>query len=873
LEKSTRNTFRYRQSLNPADIVAVAIRPDAFKGAKKSSRKKSKTDCLIIGFDTEYQSISAIGSTKASAEGAQNELLSYQFCVRHVSKGSDEFHETVGIIIPDPSERWPIRDLIGAAIGKFLQEYPDQQIAENVYLIGHFTRADVPMFDGFVEDSRTFYSNVRNTFVSIDNYMPMDVVTKDGSEVGTFQVKLRDTILLAPANAKSLNDIGEIVGLPKIKLADDPRAERKIKENMKQFRQTSWPEFKRYALRDAEVCVAYAFKVLKQWEKLFDDFSIPVTLTSFGTQLLIKSWEESELSSEEILGVEHTTHTVYNMRTERYQTKREVIPIEQLYFHESFITETYHGGRNEQFIFGIADESYWRDFDLSSAYPSVMAMIGKPDWERLEANYPIESFQLDDLAFASVEFEFPENVRYPTLPVRTESGIIFPRKGRSNCAAPEIVIARELGAKLIANHTIYVPQDRDREVFGTFIADCIGRRKDFGKGTFENLFWKEVGNSTYGKTAQGLRKKRVYDLRADDMAELPRSRLTQPFFASFITSYTRALLGEIMNGLPENVQVFSVTTDGFLSNASDEDIIAIANKPLIRRFAAVRDKLLGQISEPLEVKHEIRQPLGWRTRGSATLKSGEAGDIVIQKGGIKSGVDQTPEEENERVVRLFFDRRPDQVQKYTTGISLKDIIAFKADFVSREVEKRLSMEFDFKRKPIRPEDRTVEFGGSNYTHLSFQTEPWETVEEFQAIRQDWASWFKRKPQSMKTVADYTRFEHFRETGKASGDLTYIATKDGDIKRLRKQLSQAFRQNQAGFDVIKAKSPTKITQKEFALALQECGIPCLVRDVDNARTSFQPNQTPDTEAVRQALQRLKEIYHDLDTGLFIASHLP
>jgi len=54
--------------------------------------------------------------------------------------------------------------------------------------------------------------------------MPMDVVTNDGSEVGSFQVKLRDTILLAPANAKSLNDIGEIVGLSKIKLADNSRA-------------------------------------------------------------------------------------------------------------------------------------------------------------------------------------------------------------------------------------------------------------------------------------------------------------------------------------------------------------------------------------------------------------------------------------------------------------------------------------------------------------------------------------------------------------------------------------------------------------------------------------------------------------------------
>jgi hypothetical protein len=103
------------------------------------------------------------------------------------------------------------------------------------------------------------------------------------------------------------------------------------------------------------------------------------------------------------------------------------------------------------------------------------------------------------------------------------------------------------------------------------------------------------------------------------MVELPESTLTQPFFASFITSFTRAVLGEILNGFPYTVRVFSVTTDGFLSNATNADPERACSGPLFDLFANGRRALVEK-SEPLEIKHTIRQPVGWRTRGSATLK-------------------------------------------------------------------------------------------------------------------------------------------------------------------------------------------------------------------------------------------------------------
>jgi hypothetical protein len=132
------------------------------------------------------------------------------------------------------------------------------------------------------------------------------------------------------------------------------------------------------------------------------------------------------------------------------------------------------------------------------------------------------------------------------------------------------------------------------------------------------LFWKEICNSTYGKTAQGLHKKRVYDLRSDDTKPLPPSKITQPFFAAYITSAVRAVLGEVMNALPPSVQIFSCTTDGFLTDATNDQIEAATKGQLSVLFGEARAVLTGKPSNILEIKHHAKQLLGWRTRGQAS---------------------------------------------------------------------------------------------------------------------------------------------------------------------------------------------------------------------------------------------------------------
>ncbi|WP_162783640.1 DNA polymerase [Devosia naphthalenivorans] len=814
--------------------------------AQKTSKRRKSTDptrYLLVGFDTEYQSIAPVSQDKIDDCEAHNEVLSYQFWVKKLHADPDTpAQESNGVIIPNgDGDRISMAEFFVAAIGTFASEHPSELLPSDVILVGHFTRADLPAFSDFRENAKEFFSNVRNTFVSLNAEQRIEIADNETGEMAEFAVKLRDTLLLAPANAKSLADIGEIVGLPKLVLAESKEEEQRIKENMSAFRRDHWETFKAYAIRDAEVCVRYAEKVIRQYQALFGAFSMPLTLSEFGARKVLQDWEGRGWKPSAILGREAVRERKWNNKFKRYVTRKKHVYQETAYFEVNFVSETYHGGRNEQFAFGICEEGKWRDHDLSSAYPTAMSLIGQPDWSSVEHLTSLDEVSYDDLAYASVDFEFPEHLRFPTLPVRTEGGIIFPRRGRSNVAAPELWLARKLGAKLILRRGVKVSCNRQTRVFQPFIKECIQQRSQHKKGSFENLFWKEVGNSTYGKTAQGLREKRVYDLREDDMVALPESKLTQPFFASYITSFVRSVLGEILNGFSPAVQVFSVTTDGFLSNASDEEVETATRGELFGVFATARLEL-DPGSQPLEIKHEIGQPIGWRTRGSATLKLG-SGEPVLQKGGIKTNNLFDTEQNNSYIVELFLNRQPGQTINYAIGLGLKAVFNADADFVFRSTTKLLSMEFDWKRMPAIVQERRADFEGANVSHLSFDTVPLTDIGEFKSLREAWERYNGSSRKVLKTLADFNNFWRYWKFGKLPVQVSrYMPRHNGALKRLRRDLTRAFSRHAAGFDIIRERMP-QLKNAQFAQALADCGIACSVSDVENGkRREFVPFQT-------------------------------
>ena len=624
-----------------------------------SQKSHESTHYVLVGFDTEFKTPSVpLSPSEVKEEGkARSLILSYQF---H-AKTSDGL-EWSGICCPDGDERISLQDFMIFVLGTGTRLYDIRNLPTKIYLVGHFTRADIPAFDDFQELTK-YMSAVRSTFVSTDSYVKVDVPTLD-SDVVTLKLFIRDTILLTPQSSKSLKALGELVGIDKVELSPDREEFKRVIRNMDKLRYQNWDLFKRYALTDAEICVRYMEKVIDQYKSVTGNFKVPITLTSIGVDLLLKSWSDEGLDYLWMLGKERIKQSYYSKSKGRYIYKTTDVEIDVVHRETVFVTECYHGGRNEQFWFGPGFKDEWSDFDLSSAYPTAMSLIGLPDWYGIHDSKNLDDFQPETLGFVQVEFEFPEDVRYPTLPVRTDNGLIFPMKGVSCCAAPELYVARELGAKLTIMHGVIVPTDNSTRIFGDFIKDCINKRINAGSKTLEGLFWKEISNSTYGKTAQGLHEKRVYDMRDREGKLLPPSKITNAYYASYITSFTRAVLGEIMNSVPSNRMVFSCTTDGFICNMTDEEAVQSQQGVLSKLYARQR-RVLTKDSTVLDKKHAVNRPLGWRTRGQATLEVGEINPkqtdfhIVLAKGGIYTPPEfEEDEEQNSEIVRMFFSTNP-----------------------------------------------------------------------------------------------------------------------------------------------------------------------------------------------------------------------
>jgi len=830
------------------------------QGRSQGHRKSLTADpYLIIGFDTEFKTPNYhVTKDHILTGGAKYRVLSYQFHAK-----TEDGKEWQGICCTEGDARMSIEQFLIFVLGKGARQHDITQLPSTIFLVGHFTRADIPAFSDFQTQTK-FLSSVRNTFLNIDHSLTFPL--EQGEElIADLRVIIRDTMLLTPKSTKSLRGIDDLVSFPKFQLDPDPQKHKELIEQMDLVRRERWDTYRDYALMDATICVRYIERIIQQYEAVTGKRKVPVTLTSIGVDLLLKSWaEDLQLNYLDVLGKEIVKQKNFNKAKNYYVSKKVEVDVEELSHHIPFITESYHGGRNEQYWFGPGFEDNWIDIDLAGAYPTAMSLIGMPDWRAIRDSTRIEDFTPTTLGYAWVDFKFPPSTRYPSMPVRTDNGLVFPLSGTTYCASPEIFAAKQLGCQIKIKKGIIVPTNPNIKIFGEFIKECLNKRQKAGSQTLEGLFWKEISNSTYGKTAQGLRKKRVYDMRDRETKPLPPSRITNPCFAAFITSYVRAVLGEVINAIPPEAMVFSCTTDGFLTNLPEADIPKISSGPLASIYAKARGDLVDD-SKMFEVKHQIRQPLGWRTRGQATLKQHdnsveEEKRIVLAKGGIFTKPEsETNDQKNKEIVDLFFNRTPSSMILVESLTGIRDIVEHDADLVPKEINKRLSMEYDWKRQPV---DVAL---NQPYEHIHFATRPWQAVDQFKTIREIWDEYNKGAPKCVKTLDDFNSFaDQVDCKGLAPEKSKYLRKEKPDTHRLRQSLCEAWQHSEAG--ILK---DAKATARQFAELLESLGIPCKRAHVENGKKKpFQPNSCPPTDNVRALLDQLKKHYPKLKVSQFL-----
>ena len=180
---------------------------------------------------------------------------------------------------------------------------------------------------------------------------------------------LRDTALLSPSGM-SLKSIGLLY--PNLPLEKIDLSKKDI-ENMESFYLENPDRFVQYAIQDAKIVLWHALEVQNSHYLFSKKYTIPVTLSS-----LASSYLETELLPE---GKYHppTLNGLISMRNiPKVLTPSGVELSGDLHEYIDYYLGSYHGGRNESYIYGIVKGEF-HDYDLPGAYPTAMSMIDYPN--------------------------------------------------------------------------------------------------------------------------------------------------------------------------------------------------------------------------------------------------------------------------------------------------------------------------------------------------------------------------------------------------------------------------------------------------------------------------------------------------------------
>jgi hypothetical protein len=529
-----------------------------------------------------------------------NRVLSYQY---HTFS---ERGELAGIIYPkvsNPERRIEFERFLGVILQQAMHEGLIDAWPKAVYVYAHFLRADLTHFKSFWAMKRDV-DGLRGTIASVQS--PIDVDYETDRRCYKFEplilrdehrhprrtfVRFIDTMLLTPGGL-GLDAAGELIGVAKLELPEGHD-----KANMARLLADSPENFEAYAIRDAEIAVRYGLRIGTFVREEMALKRLPATIGALAATLcrkLLEAEREGEDGFAQVFGLERQGQRIYwhEKRGRPHQVDAvRLTPYRE--HHEAFVTRCYHGGRNECFMLGPTELSDYHDYDLVGAYTTGLVDLRELDYAQAYQSHCVDDFLGHVCGFAHATFEFPSDTRFPCLPVYSEArGLYYPHQGISDCTAPEIALAQALGAQLDIHIGVIVPwQEGDARVFEPFVSRVRQRRQQYKRlnRPFEEKLWKEIGNSVYGKTAQGLREKSAFDPKTGRGKTLPASKLTNPYFAAHTTGFIRAVVSELIARIPVHRTVISVTTDGFLTDAVEGELDL--SGALSCRYQALLDRL------------------------------------------------------------------------------------------------------------------------------------------------------------------------------------------------------------------------------------------------------------------------------------------
>ncbi|MGL6568119.1 hypothetical protein, partial [Aeromonas dhakensis] len=650
-------------------------------------------------------------------------------------------------------------------------------------------------------------------------------------------IQFVDTLFLSP-DKSPLTELGAMLDLSKAEIPDGYSIER-----MDELLAGNKEAFEQYALRDAEIAVRYALKVRDFLGGLFGLQKLPRSLGAAGVSVFRRLLKDADIDYMTAFGLDITKSEQWNAGTGKVTTKSVTRPSPARWLYEALAICCYHGGRNESFMMGPTLPGCFYDWDLKGAYTTGLCDLLVPDYANMHTSSDPQDFIGHVMGFAYVEFAFPTDTRFPCLPVRSEQyGLRFPLSGLAYVTAPEIELALSMGATIAIKYGVIVPWVAGSQpLFEDFTRMIQQLRRKYRKKSLEEVMVKEIGNSLYGKLAQGLSDKPAFDTATGLSKKIGPSAVTNPYMAAHTTGLIRAVCGELLHRIPSHRTVVSVTTDGFLTDASLEELDQTG--PLCRRYQALCQQLHGgESGEPvpmLELKHHARQIVSIKTRGQCTAIQGDT-PPVLAKAGVKCA--GTTEEQNAWIMRLYLDRVPGQKIDASHLISLRDQWLTESDLIEIKKQVRLSYEFDQKRQLMNP--RVVEVAGE--THIACDTVPWDDAGMVDHCRARFDGW--REDNCLKTLEDWASWEDYYESALALQGSKMRVREDGSLGILTRILTRSLVQK-VWFD-------HSMTYGEISALLTSVGMPVTVDTCKNSKRAALPgNVVPVTGEVLRVLALL------------------
>ena len=623
-------------------------------------------------------------------------------------------------------------------------------------------------------------------------------------------LNFRDTMGQAPAGKKSLADLGDALKIHKIS------SDKIDKSQMDKLLIDDPQLFFEYASRDATVTMLYSSSIYGY------NKSMAVTLTSASARVMRKSMKkylkfakkslkyfidngdtDTDLSDKDFDRiyrglVEIKGGKVKNESSGGYRDKTKMVPINALAGDiQAYAKEAYHGGLNQSLEIGWY-KGLTNDFDLQNAYPTAMMLVPDINWEDpqlYELRREILTLKYwEDPRFpdgynpmlpvvARIKFRFPDSVKHPCIPVNVEGRLIFPYSSDGldvvYASGPEIFLALKLGAEIRCEmgwvlNPLRLPNKQESRSLGASVLELVQDRRSakgmYGNKSLEELTLKTMVNSGYGKNAQNVIDKHSWSAYKEAMEELGDSAITNPVSATLTTSFVRAVLLATMNEAEtKGFKIYSVTTDGFISNIPDVETLERFKLYKFESIMRLSRNLLtsGKDESIWEIKHKQNELLNLTTRGNMAPTLGG----VCAHNSTRTPFPSGSLEDRQWFIDKCLSREGRVEYEMQVWTKFKDL-ARGVSFSTKDVTKHISMDFDMKRKPDRNSFYTekVEIYGKTYEIANFSTLPFETIEE--------ARLYKSKKDLCKVLLNQSDWDLFWVKIDYDGKGKQIREKDG-----------------------------------------------------------------------------------------------